>query len=50
MPVEKLKINGKIYYRWSENGKKYTGKGAKQKAAKQGRAIEHNKAKRAKGK
>jgi hypothetical protein len=37
MPVQKSKGGG---YRYGQSGKVYRGKGAKAKAAKQGRAIE----------
>ena len=36
MPVQDL---GKGCYKWGEKGKKYCGKGAKERALKQGRAI-----------
>jgi hypothetical protein len=36
MPVHKTKSGG---YKWGKSGKTYYGKGAKKKAAKQGRAI-----------
>ncbi len=40
MPLHTVKRNGKIVgYRWGDHGKIYTGKGAKAKALKQGRAI-----------
>ena len=42
MPVEKSKGG----YRYGKTGKVYKGKGAKAKAAKQGRAIQASKAKR----
>lgn len=35
-------------YKWGDSGKKYTGKGAKAKAAKQGRAIKASQARRKK--
>jgi len=38
MPVHKVKGG----YRWGQHGKVYRGKGAKQKAAKQGIAIKLN--------
>jgi hypothetical protein len=44
MPVEAVRLKGKIIgYRWGKSGKLYKGKGAKDKAAKQGRAIEWRK-------
>ena len=39
MPVHKTTKNGKTAYQWGKHGKKYTGKGAKKKAAKQGQAA-----------
>ena len=45
MPVQRCTENGKSGYRWGSKGKCYTGPDAKQKAAKQGRAIETNKSK-----
>lgn len=36
MPVHKTKSGG---YKWGKSGKTYYGKGAKQRAARQGRAI-----------
>jgi hypothetical protein len=42
MPVRK--VNGG--YRWGTRGKIYRGKGAKKKAARQGRAIKANQNKR----
>jgi len=42
MPVRKTKGG----YRYGSKGKVYRGKGAKSKAAKQGRAIQASKAKR----
>ena len=44
MPVESVRKKGKIVgYRWGKSGKIYRGKGAKDKALKQGRAIEWRK-------
>ena len=43
MPVHKTKSGG---YKWGKSGKTYYGKGAKAKAAKQGRAIQANKRKK----
>lgn len=40
MPVKKV---GKDCYQWGNTGKKYCGTGAKEKAARQGRAIEADK-------
>jgi len=42
MPVERTKGGG---YRWGKSGKVYYGKGAKDKALKQGRAIQVSKQK-----
>ena len=36
MPVHRTKSGG---YKWGKSGKTYYGKGAKRKAAKQGRAV-----------
>lgn len=44
MPVRKVKGG----YRYGKTGKTYTGKGAKAKAARQGRAIKANQARRKK--
>lgn len=45
MPLETVRNKERkiIGYRWGKNGKLYTGKGAKAKALKQGRAIESSK-------
>lgn len=43
MPVRKTKGGG---YKWGKSGKEYRGKGAKAKAARQGRAIQANKKKK----
>lgn len=40
MPVKKCQNEGKSGMKYGDSGKCYTGKDAKQKAAKQGRAIE----------
>ena len=42
MPVQKVKGG----YRYGKTGKTYTGKGAKAKAARQGRAIKASQARR----
>ena len=42
MPVQKVMKNGKTGYRWGKTGKVYTGKDAKQRATKQGKAIKAN--------
>jgi hypothetical protein len=42
MPVKKCVVNGKTGYKWGNTGKCYTGKGAKPKAARQGRAAYAN--------
>ena len=47
MPVRKTPDGG---YQYGSKGKKYRGKGAKSRAAKQGRAIQASKRKRALGK
>lgn len=44
MPVRKVKSG----YQWGTHGKVYTGAGAKEKAAKQGRAIKASQSRRAK--
>ena len=44
MPVRKV---GSNCYKYGESGKKYCGSGAKKKAAKQGRAIQVSKARKA---
>lgn len=43
MPVKKTTVKGKTAYKWGDEGKSYTGKDAKEKAEKQGRAIEASK-------
>lgn len=43
MPVRKV---GKSCYKYGKTGKTYCGKGAKSKAARQGRAIQVNKRKK----
>lgn len=48
MPVKRCSKNGKSGYKWGDEGKCYTGSGAKKKAIEQGRAIEANKSKGAK--
>lgn len=45
MPVKKT---GKNSYRYGSSGKKYVGKNAKKKAAKQGRAIKSSQSKMSK--
>lgn len=45
MPVKKCTENGKSGYKWGDSGKCYTGPGAREKAIRQGRAIEVNKSK-----
>lgn len=42
MPVMKCTKDGKSGYKWGKSGHCYTGKGAKAKAEKQGRAIKAN--------
>ena len=39
MPVERCQLNGQPGYRWGQQGKCYTGYGARAKAARQGRAV-----------
>lgn len=39
MPVHKGRDSKGIYYQWGNHGKKYRGKDAKEKAARQGRAA-----------
>ena len=39
MPVHRTTLKGKTAYQWGEHGKKYTGPGAREKAARQGRAA-----------
>lgn len=39
MPIKKCSKNGKSGYKWGDEGKCYTGKDAKVRAAKQGIAI-----------
>lgn len=43
MPLKKCSSGGKSGYKWGDSGKCYTGPGARQKALKQGQAIEANK-------
>ncbi len=40
MPLKRCQHNGKSGWKWGNSGKCYTGPGAKQKAIKQGVAIE----------
>ena len=42
MPVKKCQKDGKNGYKWGDQGKCYTGPGAKKKAIKQGMAIHSN--------
>lgn len=45
MPTQQCTVNGKSGYKYGDNGKCYTGEGAKEKADTQGRAIkasQHN--------
>jgi len=46
MPIRKCTKNKKKGYKWGKSGKCYTGRGAKKKATKQGRAISINKARK----
>lgn len=43
MPIQRCQSGGKSGYKWGEKGHCYTGPGAREKAAKQGRAIERQK-------
>jgi len=45
MPIQKCQKNGKSGSKFGSKGTCYTGKGARGKAAKQGRAIQANKKK-----
>ena len=42
MPVKPCRKNGKPGYKWGDRGKCYTGRGAKARASKQGRAAYAN--------
>ena len=46
MPTKKCTSKGKSGYKYGNSGKCYTGKGAKSKADRQGRAIQANRAKK----
>jgi len=46
MPVKKCKAKGKSGRKYGSKGKCYTGKGAKGKAAKQGRAVKASQGRR----
>lgn len=46
MPIMKCQRNKKKGYKWGRSGKCYTGKDAKKKAEKQGRAISISKARK----
>tara|TARA_R110000824_G_scaffold268141_1_gene456808 strand:- start:144 stop:293 length:150 start_codon:yes stop_codon:yes gene_type:complete len=46
MPVKKCKVKGKPGKKYGAKGKCYTGKGAKKKSAKQGRAIKASQGRR----
>lgn len=46
MPVIRCQKNGERGWKWGESGTCYVGPGAREKAAKQGRAIEADKARR----
>ena len=48
MPVQPCQSGGKSGWKWGKNGKCYTGKGAKARAARQGRAVEASKARKRK--
>lgn len=43
MPVKRCQKDGKSGFKYGDSGKCYTGKGARAKAEKQGRAIEASK-------
>lgn len=43
MPLKRCQSDGKPGYKWGDSGKCYTGDGAREKAIKQGRAIEISK-------
>lgn len=43
MPLMRCQENGKSGWKWGQNGKCYGGPGGKEKAKKQGRAIERSK-------
>lgn len=43
MPIKKCQKDGKSGYKYGDSGTCYTGPGAREKAAKQGRAIEISK-------
>lgn len=45
MPAQKCQKDGKKGWKWGEQGKCYTGDGAKKKALAQGQAIKANKGK-----
>lgn len=45
MPLKQCTSDGKSGFKWGDSGHCYTGPGAKEKALKQGRAIEVNKSK-----
>jgi hypothetical protein len=47
MPVKRCTRGGKSGWKWGDTGKCYTGKGAKEKAKRQGRAIHVNKSAKA---
>lgn len=42
MPIYKGKDSKGSYYQWGQHGKKYRGRGARSKAARQGRAAYAN--------
>ena len=46
MPVQRCTKNGKKGWKWGANGTCYIGRDAKEKAERQGRAIEANRGKR----
>lgn len=49
MPVKKCKKDGKSGYKWGDSGACFTGSGGRERARKQGIAIESSKNKKSKG-
>lgn len=49
MPLKRCQSGGKSGWKWGDAGKCYTGEGAREKAARQGAAIESSKKKFAHG-
>ena len=48
MPLKRCRKNNKMGWKWGDSGFCYTGKDAKKKALRQGRAIEASKSRRKK--